>query len=290
LFDPAGDYNDGANWRDSINYGGSPSTAGLAQAPGIVINEVLTHTDPPLYDSIELLQSNCFRHQHRWLVSQRFRRALQKISHPNRHHAERRQLHHFLTRRTISTPPAARTPTTSASTPRTVTTSGSLQANAQSNLVAFVDHVSFGAAQKRRIIRSLAEHQGSLVSNAHAHVWHATNSGPRVGPVIISEFMYQPASGNPTLEFVEIFNPGPATENLTNWKLTGGVDYAFRSNSVLPARPVLLVLPFDPQPSGQRGDAGRVSHPLQPRHEPDFTRRLSGRVVQRRRNPAPPPS
>lgn len=54
LISHAADYNDGLNWRDSISYGGSPGATGLAQAPGVVINEVLTHTDLPLVDRIEL--------------------------------------------------------------------------------------------------------------------------------------------------------------------------------------------------------------------------------------------
>jgi hypothetical protein len=48
------------------------------------------------------------------------------------------------------------------------------------------------------------------------------------------------------LEFVEIFNPGPAPENLTDWKLTGAVNYTFPSETLFPAGSVLVVLPFDP--------------------------------------------
>ena len=48
------------------------------------------------------------------------------------------------------------------------------------------------------------------------------------------------------LEFVEILNPGLAAEDLSNWKLTGAVDYTFPTNTLLPADQVLVVLPFDP--------------------------------------------
>jgi hypothetical protein len=51
--DPALYSNDSESWRGSFEYNGTPGTA---PDPGktIVINEVLAHTDPPYYDSIEL--------------------------------------------------------------------------------------------------------------------------------------------------------------------------------------------------------------------------------------------
>ncbi|MCH8921798.1 MAG: lamin tail domain-containing protein [Planctomycetes bacterium] len=54
IVDSEGDYEDGRNWRASTQYGGSPGVAGVGPIPGVVINEVLTHTDPPLTDAIEL--------------------------------------------------------------------------------------------------------------------------------------------------------------------------------------------------------------------------------------------
>ncbi|MCH8924350.1 MAG: lamin tail domain-containing protein [Planctomycetes bacterium] len=54
LIDPDGDYNDPHNWRSSIEFGGTPGTAGVGIAAGVVVNEVLTHTDLPQLDAIEL--------------------------------------------------------------------------------------------------------------------------------------------------------------------------------------------------------------------------------------------
>ncbi|NQU24274.1 MAG: CotH kinase family protein [Candidatus Nealsonbacteria bacterium] len=44
---------DGGNWHSSVKYGGTPAVS-PESAVGIVINEVLSHTDWPDYDSIEL--------------------------------------------------------------------------------------------------------------------------------------------------------------------------------------------------------------------------------------------
>ena len=244
LLSHAGDYSDGANWRNSISYGGSPGTAGLATAPGIVINEVLTHTDPPLYDSIELFNPTASAiNIGGWYLSDsdaRYKkyRIPTGTSLAAGSYITFNEANHFNTSGGVNT--------------NDFGFDGAhgddvwlLQANAQSNLVAFVDHEDFAAARNGESFGRWPNGLGKLYPML-TRTFGATNSGPRVGPVIISEFMYQPTSGNPTLEFVEIFNPGPATENLTNWKLTGDIDFTFPTNSLLPAGQTLAVLPFNP--------------------------------------------
>ena len=54
IIDTGGDYNSPDNWRASCEYNGSPGSAGIGSDGRIVINEVLTHTDLPQTDSIEL--------------------------------------------------------------------------------------------------------------------------------------------------------------------------------------------------------------------------------------------
>ena len=54
LISTTGDPTDPQSWRSSAEYGGSPGVAGLAPINSIVVNEVLTHTDPPLLDAVEL--------------------------------------------------------------------------------------------------------------------------------------------------------------------------------------------------------------------------------------------
>ncbi len=51
-------YHQAASWRSSHEYLGSPGRAGMDRPLKIYINEVLTHTDPPLWDSIELYNPN----------------------------------------------------------------------------------------------------------------------------------------------------------------------------------------------------------------------------------------
>ena len=54
VIDPAGPYDNGANWQSSLAFNGTPGAAAVAAQGGVVINEVLTHTDAPDLDAIEL--------------------------------------------------------------------------------------------------------------------------------------------------------------------------------------------------------------------------------------------
>lgn len=53
--DPNGDLDDPANWRSSSEWQGSPGRPGAGPQRVVIINELLTHTDPPFEDAIELL-------------------------------------------------------------------------------------------------------------------------------------------------------------------------------------------------------------------------------------------
>ena len=117
---------------------------------------------------------------------------------------------------------------------------------------------SFGAAENGvsfgRYVTSLGEEhfvaQATLTLNTN-------NSGPKVGPVVISEIMYHPpdlAGGedNQDDEFVELRNVTASNVALfsaafpTNrWHLRGGIDYDFPSNTTFAAGGRLLVVSFD---------------------------------------------
>lgn len=86
------------------------------------------------------------------------------------------------------------------------------------------------------------------------------NAPPLVGPIVISEIMFQPAAlqGGQTVElpeeeFVELHNPGTTPVVLydvnypTNtWQLTDGIRFTFPSGVTLPAGGYLVVVGFNP--------------------------------------------
>jgi hypothetical protein len=85
----------------------------------------------------------------------------------------------------------------------------------------------------------------------------ATNPYPKIGPLVITEIMYHPpdigTNDNLIDEFVEIHNPTTALVTLydtsapTNrWRLRDGVDFDFPPNRSVPAGGYMVVVSFDP--------------------------------------------
>jgi len=86
------------------------------------------------------------------------------------------------------------------------------------------------------------------------------NTHPLVGPVVISEIMFQPSTPQggvgvevPEHEYVELHNPGASAVNLydpghtTNtWRLADGIQFVFAAGVTLPADGYALVVNFDP--------------------------------------------
>ena len=99
----------------------------------------------------------------------------------------------------------------------------------------------------------------------------APNAAPRVGPVIISEIMYHPlvlgTNDNARDEFVELYNLTSSAVPLydpyhsTNgWRLRGGVDFDFNSSHSLPPGGFLLLVSFDPATNATEVAAFRAAY------------------------------
>src|SRR5580765_6499465 len=64
--------------------------------------------------------------------------------------------------------------------------------------------------------------------------------------VVINEIMYHPSSQDVREEYVELLNAGATTVNLSAWKITGGIDFAFPANVTLGAGRFLVVVAHQP--------------------------------------------
>src|SRR5688572_27110576 len=53
--------------------------------------------------------------------------------------------------------------------------------------------------------------------------------------VVINEIMYHPASENVLEEYIELHNLAATNVNISGWRVAGGVDFIFPSNTILPA-------------------------------------------------------
>jgi hypothetical protein len=85
----------------------------------------------------------------------------------------------------------------------------------------------------------------------------AANAGPRVGPMVINEIMFEPGStggeNNTEHEFLELLNISGESISLTDpasrtnpWRLRGGADFDFPTGSSVPPMGYVVLVSFDP--------------------------------------------
>jgi hypothetical protein len=243
----AGDPGMATSWRQSANAGGSPGADDPpVSIPGIVINEILTHTDPPQVDAIELHNPTAADvNIGGWFLSDSGSQPI-KFRVPNETVIPAGGFVVF-TEADFNPQPGVTGFALSSHGESIYLFSG----DANTNLTGYNHSVDFGAAANGvsfgRYVISTGEEQWPAQS---ALTLGATNAGPRVGPLVINEIMYHPAPGYD--EFVEIYNLSDAEVPLydpaypTNaWKLSG-LGYAFSNNISVPAGGFLLLVATDP--------------------------------------------
>ena len=241
------------SWRPSGNVNGSPGVADPAPRtfPPVMINEALTHTDLPQVDAVELYNPSASSADiSGWFLTDDFK-AQKKY------------------RFNTSIPAGGFLTVDENSFNKGSPTSFSLSSlgdevwvfsgDAATNLTGYFHGFRFDAAQNGvsfgRYVTSIGEeHFVAQVSNTLG----TNNTGPRVGPIVINEIMYQPPpaieTNNNTLdEYIELRNitaqPMPLYDPnfpTNTWRLGGGVDYTLPMNLTLPPDGYLLVVNFDP--------------------------------------------
>ncbi|MBN2473869.1 MAG: lamin tail domain-containing protein [Pirellulales bacterium] len=249
IVDPAGDYDNSENWRASTEYGGSPGAAGMGPVRDVVINEVLSHTDAPLSDAIELRNTTGGSIDvGGWYLSD-----------------SSEQYRKFRIPDGTSVPAGGYlvfdeddfNPTPLDPGPNDFSLDGAhgddvwlLATDIFGDFTRFADHLEFGAAGNGESFGRWPNGTGELYPMAAPTLNPAEgdNSGPRVGPVVISEVHYNPGNqpGDQDFEFLEIFNPTAASVDLTDWLIRKGIEYDFADGAALAAGSTLVVVSFDP--------------------------------------------
>ena len=236
------------NWRPSANIGGSPGADDpMPGIPQIFINEILTHTDTPQLDSIELHNPNATNlNIGGWYLSddpkqpRKFRIANDSMIADGG----------FVVFTEADFNPQPGVPPSFA-----LSSHGEalylFSGDATTNLTGYSHSFDYSAAANGvsfgRYVISTGEEQWPAMS---ANTPGTSNAAPRVGPLVINEIMYHPALGYD--EFVEIHNLSggavqmyDATHPTNGWKLSG-LGYAFSNNISIPAGGFLLLVPGDP--------------------------------------------
>jgi hypothetical protein len=258
---------DGADAIARFPSSSSPGSANYLPLEGVRFNEVLTHTDPPLEDAIELFNSTGSPMPiGGWYLSDT-EEDLTRYRIPDAIAVPARGFQVFYE---YQFGPAG-VGLNSAHGGQVFLS----QAGADGRLTGYRAHVSFGATPNGVSFGAVQTSAGLDFAPASRRTFGVdapttldqfrlgqgqSNAPPLVGPVVISEICYQPAAHptNSTAESVEeflelantsdtpvaLYDPAVVTNR---WKLAGGVEFTFPAGTVLGANDRVLVVGFDPQ-------------------------------------------
>lgn len=239
-------------YRPSTAAGGSPGADDPASTtPAIVINEVLAHTDPPLSDAIELYNPTANPvNISGWFLSddpavpKKYRVPNGVIMPPGGYQA------FFEAQFNVGA--------TAFALSSLGDTVYLFAGDGNGNLTGYVHAAPFGATANGvslgRVVNSIGEEDFVALS---WRTFGSANARPLVGPVVVSEIMFQPPAigGNENYddEFLELANvvhtnvPLYDVAFLTNtWRLRNAVDFDFPQGVVVPPERCVLVVSFDP--------------------------------------------
>lgn len=249
-------WNQKDGWRPSALPGGSPGfdDSGLIPEPGtVVINEVLAHSHAAAPDWIELRNtSDQVVNIGGWYLSDSDSddAARMKYRIPAGTSIERRgyvvfyEDVHF---GSASTDPGAIIPFALSENGEEIVLS-----SAQDGvLTGYRDYEDFGASPTGIAFGRHAKSDGEFNFVAmSANTPGSANAYPKVGPLVITEIMYNPLSGDENEEFVELYNttssPLILYDSTTNepWKFTDGIELTFGPSPavVIPAHEYILAV------------------------------------------------
>jgi len=237
-----GDPDDPSNWGPSDAFHGTPGAPGVVSSNDIVINEVLSHTDLPLEDAIELhnrtagpIDVSGWYLSDDSLIRNKYRITNTTVG---------AGAYAVVYENQFNSGDYGNTPFALSELGDSVYLTA---ADGASNLTRFVDCVTFGASDNGVSFGRYPDGTGETVSLADRSLG-SSNGPPLVGPMVISEIMYHPPNDNFDEEYVELLNITTNTVDLydilysTNtWKLASAVGFQFPTNiSVAPGEYILV--------------------------------------------------
>jgi hypothetical protein len=249
----------------------TPEAANYLPLGNIIINEVLTHTDPPLEDAIEIQNTgpNAISMANWWISNSQRELKKHRIAAGTTLNAGAFKVF-YENQFNASGTGTGTNFTLNAARGDVVYLS---EADGSGNLTGYRAMMGFGAAENGvsfgRFTTSTgvdftALAQRSFGSDTPASLAEfrtgtgLSNGYAKVGPVVINEIMYHPVGGTNGVElaneeFVELhnitanpvplFDPARATNG---WSLGGGISFRFNSNVTVGAFGFVTVVAFDP--------------------------------------------
>jgi hypothetical protein len=229
----------------------SPAESNYLPLPGVVINEVLTHTDLPLEDAVELRNAGPSAVSiGGWYLSDS-QDDFKKYRIPDATSIAAGGFAVFSQNQFSNGSPTSFTFDSAHGDEVWLSV-----ADANGNLTGYRAGAKFGAAANGVSFGRLVTSMGVDYAAMSARTLGQANAAPLVGPVVINEIMYNPTNGagftgddeylelrNVTGGVVPLFDPVNAGNT---WRIAGGVDFVFAPNTSLAANGFALVVPFDP--------------------------------------------
>ncbi len=241
------DPDNAAHWRASAFRGGSPGADDPEPLTGtVLINEFLSNSEPPEVDAIELHNPTDFNINIGYWYLTDDKKTPKKYRIPAGRTVQAGG-YVVLTESDFNPTPGIDPSFTLSSHGEQVYL---FAANAAGELTGYCDGVEFDAAATGVTFGRYTNSLGEVFFPAQrTNTLGRVNSGPRVGPIVINEIYYHPATGQ--TEFVEFKNISTNVVKLydarfsTNtWRLKGG-GYAFPPNVEIPANGLFLVVAGD---------------------------------------------
>ncbi|MFT5524696.1 MAG: hypothetical protein ACI9HK_002658, partial [Pirellulaceae bacterium] len=251
VIDASGDVTTSENWRSSVEFNGTPGAVGIGDAGSVVINEVLSHTDFPQVDAVELFNPTVGDIEiGGWYLSDSGSDFL-KFRIPDNTTILAGEYLIFTEADFNPTPstPAANHFAFSSAHGDTVWL---VETDDDNEILHFIDSASFAAQANGESWGRWPNGEGRLYPMTAVSLL-AENPGPRVGPIVISEVHYNPVDPDgigpitsAALEFVEVYNPTNSVVTLTNWGIAGGVTFSFPVAQSIAAGEAIVIVSFDP--------------------------------------------
>ena len=237
VINPLTSLNDVGNWRASSQHGGTPGSAGLGLLDSVVVNEVLSHPSTANVDAIELFNptSTAIDIGGWWLSNSLDQLDRHVIPSPTIIPAND---YLALDETDFFLGPISQDKHVVLVEPNALGLPG-----------IFVNHVAFGGTRLGESLGRWPNGMGEMYP-MEVTTLGAANSGPRVGPVVITEVMFHPQDLDQgidaqLLEFLEIYNPSPQVVDLSNGEIRG-VGFDVPSDTSIGPGEVLVFVPFDP--------------------------------------------
>jgi len=239
---------DAANWRASAFIGGSPGADDPAKnIPPILVNEALTHTDLPQLDSVELYNPNPTNVDiSNWYLTDQ-RTQPQKFRIPSSTIIAANGYKVFTENDWNPDPLSSNSFRLDSHGEEIYLYSG----DTNGNLTGYSDGFAFGAAQNgvsfgRYVISTGEAQYPAQLSNTFGQ----TNSGPRVGPLVINEIHYHPpVAADEFIELKSLTNGFLPLYNIdypsNTWRLNG-VGFDFPTNVHVAPNGLVLLVAGDP--------------------------------------------